>query len=131
VYDLVEHMKPTPGANSKSAKKRPTVSSQFRVGFLLRLPSCVLQYNYFFCEGYIIFYCFSLLYVLFCFFNSDFADIIDDDSQSSTSLFCEMHQAQRIKGILTSGRKVYVGCVGFVSHVANISLLFVDNDSQF
>ena len=31
VYDLVEHLKPTPGANSKSAKRRPTVSSQFRV----------------------------------------------------------------------------------------------------
>ena len=49
IYDLVEHLKPSPGANSKSAKKRPTVSSQFRVSIQYCLKFLIiLQMELFF-----------------------------------------------------------------------------------
>ena len=82
MYDLVEHMKPTPGANSKSAKRRPTVSSQFRVGKLCFVLSTLISHKLF-----------SNTFLTACFFShhSDFADITDDNPQPSSSLFCEMY----------------------------------------
>ena len=97
VYDLVEHMKPTPGANSKSAKKRPTVSSQFRVGFL-----CDWHHVYYiiiFYEGYVIFTVF--LYSMFC-----FVSLIQT---SLTSLMTTLSQAHPyfVRCIKPNGSKVY------------------------
>ncbi|CAB4038758.1 unconventional myosin-X-like, partial [Paramuricea clavata] len=47
VYDLVENMKPTPGANSKSAKRRPTVSSQFRTSLTSLMTTLSQAHPYF------------------------------------------------------------------------------------
>ncbi|XP_046839992.1 unconventional myosin-X-like isoform X2 [Xenia sp. Carnegie-2017] len=47
VYDLFEHMKPTPGANSKSSKRRPTVGSQFRTSLTSLMTTLSQAHPYF------------------------------------------------------------------------------------
>lgn len=47
IYDLVEHLKPSAGASKKSAKKRPTVSSQFRSSLISLMSTLSQAHPYF------------------------------------------------------------------------------------